>query len=322
MLLRSQKGRDRMKTAIVGVYFGELPNYFHLWMQSCETNPSVDFKLVTDAVVENNPNNVEIIPMKLSEMKALAEHKIGMRICLDTPFKCCDYKPVYGLIFEDYLKGYDYWGHCDLDLIFGDLQHFFDLYQLEEYDKFLPLGHLALYRNTRECNERFRIVPKAGNAYEHSFVVPETTQFDELGGINAIYLEQGYPFFRERIFADISSQWFRVKLAENYIDSNDVNYHYQVFYWQNGKVFRSFIKDGRVGEEEFIYIHLKKRTFSEFSNAPGSAFFINADNFAHKSEGEKITKGLIQRNNPFRGVLYEWLEMKGLFRYLKRLKRR
>lgn len=311
-----------MRIAVIGVYFGKLPNYFHLWMQSCASNSNVDFKLFTDAKVEKNPINLEIIHMTLKEMKVLAEQKIGMQIALDTPFKCCDYKPVYGLIFEDYLKDYDYWGHCDLDLIFGDLQSFFDLYQLEKYDKFLPLGHLAMYRNTKECNERFRIIPKGGNGYSYSFTVPYTTQFDELGGINAIYKEQGYPFFTKRIFADISSQWFRVKLAENYVDSNDVNYHYQVFYWENGKVFRSFIKDDRVEEEEFIYIHIKKRKYADYSCVQGSAFYINPDNFAFKPNNEKVTKTIIQCNNPFKGVVYEWLEMKGVFRRLKRLKRR
>ena len=155
------------RIAIIGVYFGTLPNYFNLWMQSCAANSSIDFKLITNVQVQNPPTNLEVIPMTLAKMKALAERKLNMKLCLDTPYKCCDYKPVYGLIFEDYLASYDYWGHCDLDLIFGDLRGFFDRYHLEQYDKFLPLGHLSLFRNTRECNERFRLMPNAGNGYQY-----------------------------------------------------------------------------------------------------------------------------------------------------------
>lgn len=311
-----------MHVAIIGVYFGKLPNYFPLWEQSCAQNTSIDFKLVTDAEIQDTPSNIEVIHMTLPQMKALAEKKIGMELCLETPYKCCDYKPVYGLIFEDYLERYDYWGHCDLDMIFGDLRMFFKKYHLEEYDKFLPLGHLTLYRNTRECNERFRLNPKEGNGYKYSFAVPNTTQFDELGGINAIYKENGFPFFKERLFADISSQWYRMKLAENYVDSNDKNYAYQVFYWENGKVFRSYWYRGEMRQEEFIYIHIKKRKYQSANVEPGRAYYINPDHFSVIPDGEMITKQVIQKNNPYKGCLYEWLEMKGLFRMMARLKRR
>ena len=310
------------RIAIIGVYFGRLPNYFNLWMQSCASNPSIDFKLITDAQVQNPPANLDVIPMTLAEMKVLAERKLNMKLCLETPYKCCDYKPVYGLIFEDYLTSYDFWGHCDLDLVFGDLRGFFDRYHLEQYDKFLPLGHLSLFRNTRACNERFRLTPKVGNDYQHSFSVPQTTQFDELGGINAIYRENGFPFFAERIFADISSQWYRMKLAENYVDSNDKNYPYQVFYWKDGKVFRCYWKHGEGKNEEFLYIHIKKRQYKANTIQPGRAFYINADCFAEIPAGESMNKAVIQRNNPYKGFGYEWLEHKGLFRYMRRLMRR
>ena len=32
----------------------------------------------------------------------------------------CDYKVAYGEMFQDYIKEYDFWGHCDMDMIFGE----------------------------------------------------------------------------------------------------------------------------------------------------------------------------------------------------------
>lgn len=307
-----------MTVCVIGVYFGELPDYFPLWLRSCEKNEAVDFFVFTDAVVQNPPHNVRIIPMTLAEMKAVAQEKLGMELVMDTPFKCCDYKPVFGLIFEDYVSQYDYWGHCDFDMIFGDIMHFLREYEVEKYDKFLPLGHLAFYRNTQECNQRYQLTPKAGNDYRYAFAQNRTTQFDELGGINAIYDEYGFPFFRKRIFADISVQWDRVKLAENYIDSDDVNYPYQVFYWQDGKVFRGYLSNGKLCREEFIYIHIKKRKFAlpEFECNDVRSFYICPHAFAQRPVDEVITKAVIQKYNCYHGGLYELLE-RVLLRKLK-----
>lgn len=313
------------KVCVIGVYFGQLPNYFKLWMKSCEFNSTIDFYIITDNKILEHPSNVKVINLSLKEMKKLAEKKIGMQVCLDTPYKCCDYKPVYGLIFEDYIGGYDYWGHCDFDMLFGDLRNFFEKYHLEEYDKFLPLGHLAFYKNTDICNKRFLIEPKSGNSYKKSFATETTTQFDELGGINAIYNEGGFPFFKKRIFVDVSIGWKRIKCAEFYIDphdstmnSHDKNYKYQLFVWDRGKIKRYYIENEKVLEEDFAYIHIKKRKFEEpqFDIREAETIYICPDKFVRASAEEKIDKKMIQKYNHNYGRLYEYLEYR-IFRKIK-----
>ena len=313
------------RVCVIGVYFGIFPNYFPLWLRSCEWNPSIDFYVVTDNKTETLPSNVKVISMTLAELKQLAEEKIGMHLHLDTPYKCCDYKPVYGLIFEDYIHGYDYWGHCDFDLLFGDLRSFFEKYQLEKYDKFLPLGHLAFYRNTKECNQRFKIEAKKGNSYIDSFSVPHTTQFDELGGINAIYAQENFPFFKKRIFVDVSINWNRVKCAESYVNpydssmnSKDINYEYQLFVWYLGKVKRFFYDENEIHDEEFAYIHIKKRKFKDLDfNAMGATcVYICPHEFIEADIKKPITLEIINQYNHYYGRIYEDLE-KNFIRKLK-----
>ena len=118
------------KIAILSAYFGPLPNYVKYWMQSAALNRDIDF-----------------IRMNLDEFSVLASEKIGLQIRLKEAYKCCDFKCAFGLIFEDYLREYDFWAHCDLDLVWGDLRKFLNDYVLSRYDKIYPLGHLALYRN-------------------------------------------------------------------------------------------------------------------------------------------------------------------------------
>lgn len=141
------------KIAILVVYYGEFPPYFDLWIRSCEYNQTIDFFIVTDNKFDDLPDNVKIINITLDEFRKLAEKKLHKKVRIDYPYKLCDFKPLYGHILEDYLSDYDYWGHCDVDLIFGDLRRFFSEYKINKYDRFLHLGHLSLYKNTPECKE-------------------------------------------------------------------------------------------------------------------------------------------------------------------------
>lgn len=113
------------KVVVIGVYWGEFPAIFPQWLHSCERNKTIDFLVVTDNNYDNLPANVTFINMSLSNFRKLAIKKIGMEeISLKRIYKICDYKPIYGCILEDYIKEYDYWGHCDFDMIFGDIRFF------------------------------------------------------------------------------------------------------------------------------------------------------------------------------------------------------
>ena len=112
------------KIAILVVYYGEFPPYFDLW-------------IVTDNKFDDLPDNVKIINITLDEFRKLAEKKLHKKVRIDYPYKLCDFKPLYGHILEDYLSDYDYWGHCDVDLIFGDLRRFFSEYKINKYEDML-----------------------------------------------------------------------------------------------------------------------------------------------------------------------------------------
>ena len=170
------------------------------WLKSYENNSSIDFFLVTDVKDLEIPNNVHIINISLKGLKALTEKKLNMEISLEKPYKICDFRPAYGIIFQDYLKEYDYWGHCDFDLIWGDIRSFIESYEIEKYDKFLHLGHLSLYRNTYKCNNYYKLPGSECGDYKEVFKSNENYAFDETGGIYCIYKKNNIPMFEDRIF--------------------------------------------------------------------------------------------------------------------------
>lgn len=299
------------RICVITPYFGSFPHYFSVWLESCRRNETIDFFLFTDAEYNGFiPENVRIVPMTLSTMKRIAEEKLGMSISLERPYKCCDFKPVYGLIFQDYISSYSYWGHCDLDLVFGDLQGFLNRLCYQKYDKFLPLGHLCFYRNTEAVNHYYQLPGSMNGDYTEVFTSDRIFAYDELGGIMQIYKANHLPMFSERVFADISHMYHRFRLSEYCnLEGKDKNYPYQVFFWEDGHTYRSVLHDGKVEREEYMYIHFKKRPNYNvgFDVSRTNAFYITSTGFIEKTETE-LTKADFQRINPFRGELYEMIE--------------
>ena len=295
------------KIAVISVYYGKLLPYHRLWLRSCEYNPTIDFYFVTDNFIEYLPKNVHTIQMSFQEFHTLTEKKLGISVRLDEPYKLCDFRPMYGQILEDYLTGYDYWAHCDMDMVFGDLRKFFDKYELSKYDRFLHLGHLSLYRNTPKCNQYYRLPgSKCGN-WQEVVTNPQNCLFDEWSGIYGIFHENHIPMFEERIFADISMIYSRFRLA-----LNDPNYDQQVFYWEDGHVYRTYWLNGEEKTEEFIYIHFKKRKMNEenFDARTTRAFFIGPTGFTEKHGAAQIQD--VEKINPFHGEKFEKKELRHL----------
>lgn len=117
------------RIALIMPHFGHFNNYFKFWLRSCCNNPKIDFLIFTDdsnAIAYINAYggaNIKVFEMSLADLKQLFESKLHQTICLETPYKLCDFRALYGILFADYLKAYDFWGHCDNDLIFGNLSH-------------------------------------------------------------------------------------------------------------------------------------------------------------------------------------------------------
>lgn len=296
------------KTCVIGVYFGKLPNYFSLWLKSCEFNSEIDFLLFTDNQLYKVPSNVYVYTMTLKEMKEKIEKKICFNISLEKPYKVCDYRPFFGILFEEYLKEYSYWAHCDFDMIFGDINFYQKKFQIEKYDKFLPFGHLSFYKNTKEVNDRYKI-NNGKLYYKKVFTTKKNCVFDELPGMIETYKIKKFPFFDKKIMMDITDIYKRFRQGKLTISDESVkNYKYQTFYWEKGKTYRAFWQNNCIQIEECIYIHFKKRpNFKvDFDIDNTKAYYITNKGFIKKDKD--ITLQEIKKLNPYYGVVYEFLE--------------
>ena len=292
---------------IICVYFGNVPNYYELWLKSVNYNKDYDYLLITDSYVPYTDKNLTVINMELSSFEKLARKKLSVKLNITHAYKLRDFKPVYGIILSDFLTDYEYWGYCDLDIILGDLNQFITPDILEKYDKIFPLGHFALYRNTPEVNNRYKLKGSTFGDYDEVFVKNKLFVFDEGYGINNIYKQNGFPIYDKYVMADIAARHKRLKLT---INSKMQNYQYQLFYWDNGKIFRSYIdEEDTLCAEEFAYIHIKRRLMEtpEFNVNDVNSFAILSSSFKVKSQGMPKFEE-VKEYNPYQSYFYEKFE--------------
>ena len=138
-----------MKTLIFLPYFGKRPAYFNLWLHSCGYQQDFDWLILTDHPLPcPPPDNVKVIQCTLSELKQHFQKKTDLPLSLEKPYKLCDYKPFYGYFLSEHLDGYDYWGYCDCDLIFGNIRKYLTRQIQTGYDKCIRTGHFSVIMNS------------------------------------------------------------------------------------------------------------------------------------------------------------------------------
>lgn len=186
---------------------------------------------------------------------------------MDKPYKLCDYKPAYGYVFAEYLKEYPYWGECDTDLIFGDIDQFLFPKMQEGYDKIGIFGHCTLYRNTEEVNTLFlkklngkqRFQQVAQEYWNHSF----DEEFKE--SINDIFEQEKkkicYTEYQANIYTK-SSDFRLTTMNEDRVTYCHESAKEAFFTWERGKLYRYISGTGddmEIEKKEYLYLHMQSR---------------------------------------------------------------
>lgn len=282
------------KIAFIIPYFGEFNNYFELFLKSCEYNHTIDFLIFTDNRKEYNyPKNVKVHYMNFQELKAKFQSKIDFRISLERPYKLCDYRPAYGFFFEDYLKGYDFWGFCDTDLIFGNIRKFYTDEMLDRYDKIGIFGHASIIRNDKNINQIFRKT----NRYVEVFSSSKNSSlnggaFDEefRNSINSLLIGNGYKVYKKEMQANIYTKSSDFRLTQYILDTNEYVIEKKkksVFVFDHGNLFR-YNQETRE-KIEYLYIHMQARkmklnisNYDMFKIIPNVFEDVDLDNIANE----------------------------------------
>lgn len=306
------------KLVLISCYMGNFPSYFNLFVESCRWNPQIDWLIFSDCppLTYEIPSNVRIEYLTLTEVQELAFRKIGRWIKLNRAYKLCDFKPTYGLLFSEWITGYEYWGHCDIDVIWGRLQTKILPLLDKRADRYFKYGHLSIYRNVVEINESFKL-PYSGIQYKKALSTSISCGFDEMKGTWVLAQENGLKVYHEEIVFDIKRPG-----ALNYLQSyTSKNYPCQYFLYKDKRILHCFKNEEGVWKnEERAYIHFQKRNLQIInSNVKNKDFQITEYGIVEITASDSIdmflSRNQVRNISVLKSIYYKLNDFWGAFRF-------
>lgn len=248
-----------MKSIIVIFpHFGKLPPQYKMWRASALYNTDVDFLFFTDCNVES-AKNIMVHKMTFEDFRQIVQDKFDFPIVLNRPYKICDYRPAFAYILADYIKGYDFWGWGDLDVVYGDIRHFVSDEVLSHYKMISGFGHFSLYKNDEYTNTFFMKDVDGYVSYKEAFTQQRSMYFDE-------YEYKGFgdkwrgchpdKCWLEWPFDNVS------KPKDSYhFNSYTRKWKQVIFEHIDNKLFMIHFNKGKMEKIESLYAHFQMRSF-------------------------------------------------------------
>jgi len=250
--------RGQNRICVITPYFGVLPDRFDLWLKSASKNPRIDFHLIGDCFdQQDNPENVFTHKLTFQELNCAIVEKLGGRPLL-SPYKLCDLKPTYSILFPDIVLEYEIWGFSDLDLIFGDILGLIDFDKLpENWGRLFDFGHLSFFPNNPVINRIFEKSISWPFIRDSRLVWVFDEHYGEgLGGVNGRLEQAGFKVLgMHECFSDVVP-WYRGFFDHAIGEKNNL-----FFLWSDGRMWRYSVIANEVNREETVYVHIQKRKF-------------------------------------------------------------
>lgn len=247
------------KTILILPYFGEFKVWSSFFFHSVAYLRNIKILLVTDSDPGILNDNVILIRMTFNELKTLISNKLNCKENLETPYKLTDFRPAYGQIFEEHIGDFQYWGHCDEDMIFGDMDYFLNKYIVLDYDVISSQekhisGHFTIYKNNPLINNLFRL----DDIYLNVFTDQNHWGFDEISW----FKDQSNSHYESSFTAILKQKEVKqeLKIKWGLPIKDDLMFKNESFTWSKGHLYNQ-------SGEEFSYYHwnnLKRGVFFKF----------------------------------------------------------
>lgn len=281
-------------------YFGALPNYFQLYLDSLGRNTDcLSVFLMTDNDLSHYriPDNLVPIPMTLETLREdvvrFINDQFGVALRADAVLKqahkLCDIKIMYPELFREKGERFgvtedDFVGWGDCDLIYGRFSDFLDMnddyYSIGGFE-----GHLTALRNIDALRKLFREVPNLPGlvADNKPHLVDETAFRKPL--LEFLGRNEYKMFYINRYFCDIVPECFfglfrpdyaqrRKNFFDKYHPAKDIDY----VYCDGGGRLTVVYDDG--DSRQSIYCHLQKRVMSIGYDQHEDGYYIHENAFS------------------------------------------
>lgn len=167
---------------LLSAWFGPKPAWYGRFAEQMGRFATADWECVPPAGVP------EDLQEGTNWMNELGTRVLGTR-CRKGGGKnnACDFRPAYGELFSERYEGYPWWGWCDLDLRFGDLDEILPRILTDEWDavsfkKPYLSGCFAMFRNTPQMKSLFRTGPYRQILGDHHYHCWDESGYHHLPG--------------------------------------------------------------------------------------------------------------------------------------------
>lgn len=230
--------------AILIPYFGGWPVWINFFVESCRANRTIDWILFSDRdPPENRSPNVKHVKIAFPEYRKQLSRALGVEVGAEVPYKLCDVRPALALVHAELLRGYDFVGFSDLDVIYGDIRAFYDDDLLASHDLLSTSpervsGHFCVMRNRPDVITAFQ----RARGWKRAMRRTDYVNFDERAFYNVL---RGA---RARLLRRLGAKTIRCLFREAY--STPVATREMRWYWKDGRLSNEFYPD-----QEFMYLH-------------------------------------------------------------------
>jgi hypothetical protein len=248
-------------------YFGAWPAWINFLIESCKWNRHIDWYFITDCPEpDNKGHNIRFLKYSYAEYISHIRQSLKINFNPKDAYKLCDIKPCLGFLHENAIRGYDFFGFCDIDIIFGDIGRIYTDELLSKNNVFsthpkVISGHFTLLRNTRRYREAFRAI----KGWEELLERPHHIALDE-NRFTRIFLGKSRLRFAANHLPWINPYWWGRVFVERHSTilapwpwhdgSPD---HPTVWFWKDGR-----LTNERDGDREFLYLHFMNLKSSRY----------------------------------------------------------
>jgi len=245
------------KVAFVVPYFGTWPAWSELFFLSCGKNEIANVLVLSEnAPPFALPDNVKVIPMPRPEIVSRLAKATGLKLSDFSGHKLCDFRPFFGLAFADLLSSYEFWGFCDVDVMWGDLKKLLTPDFFESTDVFSAhaqffVGHFTILRNAVAANN----VGFKMEGWRERCLAPATLLVEERLLPRAVESDRTLRLQRSKSLPEeLNAAFGRVGVTFDF--KGDVAYLVEpdtpVVRWENGSIYYTSIAGKTT---EVLYVH-------------------------------------------------------------------
>jgi len=254
---------------------GPPPEWFSLFLATCASNPTISWQIYGDQLNGfSAAPNVSLRAMTIHDLVFRLRDRLNINLpdnaSESLSYKIVDFRPAIGVLFEQEIADFDFFGYGDIDVLYGDIRAFYTDAVLKHqvvsnHDRCVS-GHLSLLRNEPAIRTAF----KRAHHWRDAFSTTRNLRFDEdaffsvfqyppkIGPLRRTIMDLFDPVGRKLRNSNYFVEQYTTPLTPSPWHDGQLS-HPQTWYWYKSKIFND-----RDMFRHFPYLHFMNFKYNRY----------------------------------------------------------